>query len=779
DGGGVRGLVILLMLRSLMYLINPQRPPKPCDVFDMIVGTSTGGLIAIMLGRLEMDVEAAIDAYKRLSKRVFTPRKRIHIGGTFVHKVLGSETFDHEVLEKVIKEIVSARLGSDTDGGSVKLYEDRPKCPIFVCATMVNGGIQRLRSYPSTAEEPFDCTIWEAARATSAAPTFFAPIKFPNGMDFRDGGLGANNPIFELINEVRKEYPTRDISTIVSLGTGVSSSMKLGRGLISVAEACSKIAMNTEKTAESFAAQYSHQQGIYRHKYFRFNPTNGLQGVGLDEWEKEDEMMANTLTYLRTTAQEDINFAPREEMLTIESALGSTFSDSLRPKIISIVGFGGSGKTQLMLQYAWTHRDAYGVVLWIDAQSLDFLNDTFSLAAEQLGLVLPRTWVSNSRTTTTVAPFIPKLQRNVDAIQKELRRRNQKWLILIDRADEIHMIDQLPKYFPSAPGGCIIVSSRRQEAERLGGHAIKLKGLPLDSAQQLLIHHVFGTSTGLVQGEQLEQAKQVVETLDCIPLAIDLAGTYIKHNLGGRIDTYVKLYESQKHELVERALGRNHPIAQDYSASVLATWRVSINAIAKEYPGAAKFLYLLCFLDPSNLRKDLFKRACSPKLYLNREGSIDVLYPWMNRVPDWLLRLFCGPNGHWNDLQFFDTIGIISALFFIECKDLIGTWVHPSGEVEGTTLTSDGSSVTLLELPQPLHHLGRCFHDDKSREEFIHDAFSVAIHSFQNDIKRDGNYSNIGRTPMMYVGFGRAIDNRKKMERQLDEVYEHFRALQS
>lgn len=271
-------------------------------------------------------MEAAIDAYKRLSKRVFTPRKRIHIGGTFVHKVLGSETFDHKVLEKVIKEIVSARLGSDTDGGSVKLYEDRPKCPMcvdsnqtrpyenadllslssFVCATMVNGGIQRLRSYPSTAEEPFDCTIWEAARATSAAPTFFAPIKFPNGMDFRDGGLGANNPIFELINEVRKEYPTRDISTIVSLGTGVSSSMKLGRGLISVAEACSKIAMNTEKTAESFAAQYSHQQGIYRHKYFRFNPTNGLQGVGLDEWEKEDEMMANTLTYLRTTAQEDM-----------------------------------------------------------------------------------------------------------------------------------------------------------------------------------------------------------------------------------------------------------------------------------------------------------------------------------------------------------------------------------------------------------------------------------------------------------------------------------------
>ncbi|EMD61159.1 hypothetical protein COCSADRAFT_239773 [Bipolaris sorokiniana ND90Pr] len=245
------------MLKRLMYLINPQHPPKPCDVFDMIVGTSTGGLIAIMLGRLEMDVEAAINAYKRLSRRVFTPKKRTHIGGAFIHKVLGSETFDYKVLEKVIKEIVSEHLGSDTASGNVKLYQDRPKCPIFVCATTVNGDIQRLRSYPSTTEEPFNCTIWEAARATSAAPTFFAPIKFPNGMKFRDGGLVANKPIFELINEVRKKYPTRDISAIVSLGTGVSSSMKLGRGLVSVAKPCSKIAMNTEKMADSFATQYS------------------------------------------------------------------------------------------------------------------------------------------------------------------------------------------------------------------------------------------------------------------------------------------------------------------------------------------------------------------------------------------------------------------------------------------------------------------------------------------------------------------------------------------
>lgn len=56
DGGGVRGLASLLILKRLMYRLKPSddeyKLPKPCDVFDFIVGTSTGGLIAIMLGRL-------------------------------------------------------------------------------------------------------------------------------------------------------------------------------------------------------------------------------------------------------------------------------------------------------------------------------------------------------------------------------------------------------------------------------------------------------------------------------------------------------------------------------------------------------------------------------------------------------------------------------------------------------------------------------------------------------------------------------------------------------
>ncbi|EGY20905.1 uncharacterized protein VDAG_02429 [Verticillium dahliae VdLs.17] len=58
DGGGIRGLSSLLILEHLMERVHEAEGlaevPRPCDRFDMIGGTSTGGIIAIMLGRLRM-----------------------------------------------------------------------------------------------------------------------------------------------------------------------------------------------------------------------------------------------------------------------------------------------------------------------------------------------------------------------------------------------------------------------------------------------------------------------------------------------------------------------------------------------------------------------------------------------------------------------------------------------------------------------------------------------------------------------------------------------------
>ena len=64
DGGGVRGISSLYVLKEVMAQVRRIRQgaspnqvvetPRPCEVFDLICGSSTGGLIALMLGRLEM-----------------------------------------------------------------------------------------------------------------------------------------------------------------------------------------------------------------------------------------------------------------------------------------------------------------------------------------------------------------------------------------------------------------------------------------------------------------------------------------------------------------------------------------------------------------------------------------------------------------------------------------------------------------------------------------------------------------------------------------------------
>ncbi|KAK4201394.1 hypothetical protein QBC40DRAFT_306037 [Triangularia verruculosa] len=96
DGGGVRGLSSLLILQQLITAVDPESPPKPCDYFDMIGGTSTGGLITIILGRLHMTVDDCIYAYTSLSDSVFEKKSRRRA----VRKILVNRGYDKNALLK-------------------------------------------------------------------------------------------------------------------------------------------------------------------------------------------------------------------------------------------------------------------------------------------------------------------------------------------------------------------------------------------------------------------------------------------------------------------------------------------------------------------------------------------------------------------------------------------------------------------------------------------------------------------------------------------------------
>ncbi|KAJ7118653.1 acyl transferase/acyl hydrolase/lysophospholipase [Mycena crocata] len=318
DGGGIRGLSGLLTLQTLMHRIQAEsgleKPPLPCDYFDLIGGTNTGGcalqlcicwtcdqtldrIIAIMLGRLRMPVDQAIQCYDDMSSKIF--RKS---------NLLGDGKYSASTMEKVIKAIVKDRTGDS----ETPLVDDGAlggKCRTFVCSmNALNMDARKpvlFRSYRSPKQVPIPCTIWQAARATSAAPTFFeriliGPASRPE--PFLDGGLGRNNPAEELLSEAQSIFPGRAVASLVSIGTGQSSTIQVpppgvfasNAVPVGLIKAMIEMAHDCEEIAERMEKRFEDQPKVY----FRFNVDRGLQTVELDDWDRMNEVAAHTRQYM-------------------------------------------------------------------------------------------------------------------------------------------------------------------------------------------------------------------------------------------------------------------------------------------------------------------------------------------------------------------------------------------------------------------------------------------------------------------------------------------------
>lgn len=139
--------------------------------------------------------------------------------------------------------------------------------------------------------------IWEAARATSAATTFFDPMPFGR-QEFVDGATGYNNPVEVVLEEARELWPDWEsrIQCLVSIGTGVIEPRDFGNNLPEVGKTLASLATETEKTEDRFNKNCV-RNGV-GDVYFRFNVEKGLDSVGLDEHAKVDKIEAATSAYL-------------------------------------------------------------------------------------------------------------------------------------------------------------------------------------------------------------------------------------------------------------------------------------------------------------------------------------------------------------------------------------------------------------------------------------------------------------------------------------------------
>ena len=126
DGGGVRGIVALVLLEELMKRVKAREGlaevPRPADYFELAAGTSTGGIIGIMLFRLRMTVKDTITQYFKIGKDVFSPKVYglglgfLPVGmASFINNsknLVQDSRFDDASLKKAIDDVV-AEFGLD------------------------------------------------------------------------------------------------------------------------------------------------------------------------------------------------------------------------------------------------------------------------------------------------------------------------------------------------------------------------------------------------------------------------------------------------------------------------------------------------------------------------------------------------------------------------------------------------------------------------------------------------------------------------------------------
>jgi patatin-like phospholipase/acyl hydrolase len=319
DGGGIRGIVPALALAEI-----ERRTGRPaCELFDLIAGTSTGGIIALGLTvpaeegratdrRPRWSAQELADMYAEDGPRIFhrsLAREVVTVDGLLVEKYAASGL--EAVLERRVGDV---RLSEALTDVLITSYDVKRHEPCFFKSFQ-----PRPRATPGSRErtvEPADPAISsqpvldypmkQVGRATSAAPTYFEPEHLPapargeatSDYVLVDGGTFANNPAMCAYAEATRNHPGADV-LIVSLGTGrltESISFEQARhwGLIQWARPRLGVIMDGSSAAIDY--QLDELLGFDR-GHFRFQTV--LEGVS----DSLDDASASNIAGLRGLAE--------------------------------------------------------------------------------------------------------------------------------------------------------------------------------------------------------------------------------------------------------------------------------------------------------------------------------------------------------------------------------------------------------------------------------------------------------------------------------------------
>ncbi|KAG9121121.1 hypothetical protein FRC07_003053, partial [Ceratobasidium sp. 392] len=699
DGGGIQGLAALVIIQELMIRIYGELPslssaPRPCEYFDLIVGTGIGGLIAIMLGRLRMSVDEAMQWFAEVASQVFSKKK-----------LLGQGSYKATNLETIIGRMVLKHAGS----AGAPMRDNSVTAGDGTCRT-------------TWQNEAPDCTIVQAVRATTARPGLFKPTDISENnikLSFADAGLGCNNPTEHMLDEAMLVFPGRHVGCIISVGTGqaqpasIPKSRRISWNSSKESTlALEKIATNCEQTAQLVEKRFRGGPDIY----FRFNVEQGLQDMGMAELKRLPEVAAharhyNQLVEVKSKLNSAAHATVSADALVPVAQLGGVIAPALarvqikpcpppsiyftgRSKVLAQIkeyfvggssilhvfvlhGLGGSGKTQVALKFVEEHRDCFCDVFYVDASSAE----TISTDLKRIAMV-------------------KQAGNTQDDALTWLAGQDKKWLIVFNNADNTSM--DLKQYFPTCSAGNILITTRNRQMINLAGQAkpgvkaeCHISGLEPDDAKELL----FKVSDLDPNNSTENYVAILVKEFGYLALAIIQAGAYIRVTECTPQD-YLEMYLENKKILEEYK--KLVPKCDDYGWTVYTTWLISYNGLK---PEVAQFLRLLGFMHHEGITENILRNACERLSAYELELSTDQDSPIKQTVTNFLRSSFCKENNGFNKAAFLDFIRELRSYSLIEFNDsdqtysfhpLLQDWVRRIDEVNCSTARS--STALLLAL---------------------------------------------------------------------------------
>jgi uncharacterized protein len=212
DGGGIRGIIPAMLLAE----IERRTGESSAHLFDLVAGTSTGGIIALGLtipkctGAPLCSAQRFVELYENEGPRIFS---RSLARALFTLDSFTWRKYSSAGIESVLEDYFGeSRLRDAVTDVLITSYEIEQRFPFF------------FKSRNARARSDYDFPARHVARATSAAPTYFEPMKIPTGTNsdyytLIDGGVFANNPAACALVEARTVFEDSNY-LVVSLGTG-------------------------------------------------------------------------------------------------------------------------------------------------------------------------------------------------------------------------------------------------------------------------------------------------------------------------------------------------------------------------------------------------------------------------------------------------------------------------------------------------------------------------------------------------------------------------------